>query len=160
MKKYAMAAAAAALALLVGAAGQAQDQAGAIFGILTCHKTPNTTGITFIFHSRHPVTCTYEGVGKPRTYEGTSGISLGIDLDYQMQDGMAYIVIGGGSPSDTLAGSYIGAKATARLGLGASAQVGLGGTGNGIFLVPIGIGGGLGLGASAGIAYLNLTRSK
>ena len=69
--KYAMAAPAA-MALLMGSSGQAQaqDQAGAIFGVLTCHKTPNTTGITFIFHSRHAVTCTYEGVGKPRTTKG------------------------------------------------------------------------------------------
>jgi len=57
-------------------------------------------------------------------------------------------------------GSYVGVKATVRIGGGLSAQAGLGGTGNGIFLVPMGIGGGVGAGASAGIAYLDLTKAK
>jgi hypothetical protein len=158
MKKTIVGAAAAVLVLFAGSAGHAQQDG--ILGVLTCHKDAKTEGVTYLFHSRHSVTCTYEGAGASRKYEGTSGILLGIDLDYQMEDGMAYIVMGFGSPSSTLAGSYVGAKATLRIGGGVSAQAGLGGAGNGVFLVPLGIGGGVGLGAAAGIGYLNLTKAK
>lgn len=150
--------AAAALALFASSAGHAQQ--GGILGVLTCYKDAKTEGVTYLFHSRHAVTCTYEGAGASRKYEGTSGILLGVDLDYQIEDGMAYIVIGFGPPSNTLVGSYVGAKATVRIVGGVSAQAGLGGAGNGVFLVPLGIGGGVGLGGAAGIGYLNLTKSK
>ena len=162
--KKAYFAAAAVTALLVGSAGHAQEKQevkkedGAVLGVLMCQKDPNTSGFTLLVTSRHPVTCDYAGVGKPRTYEGTSGIFFGIDLEYQMEDGMSYFVVGAGGPPDSLLGFYAGAKASVRVGGGVSVQAGLGGAGNGVFLVPMGFGGGVGAGFSGGVSFLELTK--
>ena len=158
--RKAIAAAAIGGALLFGAAAQAEEKDGAILGVLMCQKDPNTSGFTLLVTSRHSVTCDYEGVGKSRTYEGTSGIFLGIDLEYQMEDGMTYVVMGAGESPDSLIGKYVGAKAALRAGGGVSAQAGLVGAGNGIMLVPMGIGGGVGAGFSAGVSFLELTKLK
>ena len=149
--------------LLLGAVAHAEekpDPGGVALGVLMCQKDPGTSGFTFVFASRHPVTCDYEGVGKSRTYEGTSGIYLGIDLEYQMEDGMTYVVMGAGESPDSLLGRYFGGKATVRIGGGVSAQAGLVGVGNGIMLVPMGLGGGAGAGFAGGVSYLELTKLK
>jgi hypothetical protein len=155
--KTKVAALVAATVLTVGSTGHAQD---GVFGVLTCQKDANAANQTYIFHSRQPVTCEYEGAGAKRTYQGSSGILIGVDLEYKDQDVMGYLVMGAGKAPDSLVGSYIGAKAAVKLGIGPSAQLGLGGGGNGVMLVPLGLGGGVGLGASIGIAYLDLTKSK
>ena len=161
--KKAIAAAAMVGAMLYGAtadAAEAEEKDGAILGVLMCQKDPNASGVTYVLASRHPVTCDYEGVGKSKTYEGTSGIYLGIDLEYQMQDGMTYVVMGAGEQANSLVGKYFGGKGSLRLGGGLSAQAGLVGVGNGIMLVPLGLGGGAGLGFSGGVSYLELTKLK
>jgi hypothetical protein len=161
--RKALAAAVAAIVLLAGPAGQAQEKQekdGYILGVLMCDKDPNTSGVTFILFSWRPVTCNYVTEGKNQIYEGKTGILLGLDLEYQAEDGMSYIVMGVGLSTDTLVGKYVGAKASVKLGGGVSSQAGLGGAGNGILLIPMGLGGGVGAGASAGLSYLELTKAK
>ena len=146
--------------LLLGVVAHAEEKDGTILGVLMCQKDPGTSGVTFVLFSQHSVTCDYEGIGMSRTYEGTSGILFGVDLEYQMEDGMTYVVMGAGESIDNLVGKYVGAKASVRAGGGVSAQAGLVGAGNGIMLVPMGIGGGVGAGFSAGVSFLELTKLK
>lgn len=150
--------AAAAVALSLAAPASGAEQA--TLGFLMCDKDAGATGATFIVYSEYPVRCTYEGLGGPHTYAGTSGIMFGLDLEYKLEDGMVYLVLGADGSPQGLEGTYVGAKGAVRVGGGVSVQAGLGGGGNGVFLVPAGIGGGAGLGASAGLAYLKLTRAK
>jgi hypothetical protein len=128
----------------------------AVAGLLTCKKTGD--GMTYFLFSKHPVTCTYDGVGGPQTYQGISGIGLGVDLDFDKEAAMGYMVLGGSSTNkNSLSGTYVGGKAQATVGLGLGAQGGLAGAGNGFVLVPLGLGGqAMGFGAAAGISYLQL----
>ncbi len=144
------------LAVMAASVSESRADGTLILGTLACHKTG--PGQTYLIFSTHPVRCTYEGVGGPQAYAGTSGIALGVDLDFGQQAGMAYLVMGGSSVAkDSLVGTFVGGKASATVGLGLSAQAGLAGAGNNFTLVPFGLGGqAMGFGASAGIGYLQL----
>jgi hypothetical protein len=144
---------------VVGFGGEARAEGGMVLGVLTCSKVG--TGMTYVVHSRNPVECTYEGVGGPQKYTGVDGILLGIDLEIEKMAGMGYLVIGGTwTDKASLAGTFIGAKASATLGVGIAAQAGLGGLGNDISLVPVGLGVQVGIGATAGISYLTIEGAK
>lgn len=149
-------AAIAALAVFFSQTSESRAEGPVVLGGLTCIKSGN--GMTYLLFSTHPVTCTYNGVGGSQTYVGTSGIALGIDLDFDREAAMGYLVLGGTwTDKDSLAGIYAGGKAQATVGIGLAAQGGIGGAGNNVTLVPFGIGGqAMGFGAAAGISYLNL----
>ncbi|MGE5503182.1 MAG: DUF992 domain-containing protein [Actinomycetota bacterium] len=142
----------AAAAFVFTAAGEAK--AGGILGLLTCSKTG--AGQTYVIFSKAPVSCTYEGVGGTSKYTGTAGIGLGVDLQYEQDQVVSYLVMGGAGNTAPLAGTYVGAKASATFGIGPTVQGGLAGAGNGFSLVPIGLGGQTGFGAAGGISYLNI----
>jgi len=156
MKKLISAACAAFVAIgIVASAGIARADGTAILGLLTCTKTG--PGETYLVFSRIPVACSYDGVGGPQDYTGTSGILLGVDLEIEREAAMVYGVLGGTSVNPGgLAGSYIGAKASATIGAGPAVQGGLAGAGNGFELVPLGLGGQIGVGVTGGIAYLKI----
>jgi hypothetical protein len=155
MRKLFAAAAAAALSLAASAA-QAESF---VLGLLVCQNDEKNPGATYVVFSQRPVTCTYNGAGGSHAYQGTAGM-IGVDLEFQVHDVMAYLVVGGAATPGSVEGGYIGAKASFKVGAGLSAQAGLAGAGNGFALVPAGIGGGIGIGAAAGIAYLNLSKAK
>jgi hypothetical protein len=158
MKKW-IASTVVALAALFAFGQEARADGGVVLGVLTCSKTG--TGTTYVVHSSNPVACEYNGVGGPSKYTGTSGILFGIDLEIEHMEGMGYLVIGGTMTNkDSLAGYYVGAKASVTFGLGLAAQAGLAGIGNDIVLVPVGLGGQIGIGATAGISYANLKGAK
>jgi hypothetical protein len=144
-----------ALVALVFVAGEARADGGFILGTLVCTKTG--PGMTYVVYSRIPVNCSYSGVGGPGNYTGISGIGFGVDLEWEQQAAMAYLVVGGsGMNPGGLAGTYVGAKGSATLGVGPSAQAGLLGVGTGFELVPLGLGGQIGAGFTGGIAYLSV----
>lgn len=145
------------VAFTFASVSQSKADGSVVLGGLTCVKSGN--GMTYLIFSKHPVTCTYNGVGGTQTYVGTSGIALGIDLDFDKESAMGYLVMGGTwTAKDSLAGTYVGGKAQATVGVGIAAQGGIGGFGNNVTLVPLGLGGqAMGFGAAAGISYLNLT---
>ena len=158
MKKW-IASAFFAAAAMFTLSGEAKAEGGVVLGVLASSKTG--TGTTYVVHSRNPVECTYEGVGGPQKYTGIDGILFGIDLEIEHKAVMGYLVIGGTMTNkDSLAGYYVGAKASVTVGLGLAAQAGLVGVGNDIVLVPVGLGGQIGIGATAGIAYANLKGGK
>jgi hypothetical protein len=131
-----------------------EAKAGGILGVLTCNKTGS--GTSYLLFSKHPVKCTYEGAGVTSTYTGTYGIGLGVDLEFEQDQALAYLVMGGAGDNAPLGGTYLGARASATFGIGPSLQAGLAGAGNGITLVPVGLGGQTGIGAAGGIAYMSL----
>jgi hypothetical protein len=144
-----------ALGLALTMAPEAKADGTAVLGVLTCTKTGK--GMTYVLFSSTPVACTYDGVGGPQSYTGTSGIGFGVDIEYEEAAGIAYLVVGGSSTSkDSLNGLYLGVKGSATFGVGLTAQAGLAGAGNGFSLVPLGLGGQAGIGATAGISYLSL----
>ena len=144
-----------ALIALVLVAGEARADGGFILGTLICTKTG--PGFTYVVYSRIPVNCGYAGVGGPGNYAGVSGIGFGLDLEWEQQAAMAYLVVGGsGMNPGGLAGTYVGAKGSATIGVGPAAQAGLLGVGTGFELVPLGLGGQIGAGFTGGIAYLSV----
>jgi hypothetical protein len=146
----------AALLLVVGGIGEARAEGSAVLGTLVCKRAG--MGQTFVVFSRHPVTCTYNGINGPQEYTGTTGIALGVDLEWESESTIAYFVMGASwTPKANLQGTFVGARATASLGLGLTAQAGVGGIGNDISLVPVGIGAQHGIGVAAGISYLDIT---
>ncbi|MEI7609480.1 MAG: DUF992 domain-containing protein [Rhodospirillaceae bacterium] len=154
MKKI-LIAAAAVLGIAFSAAGEAKADGALVLGSLTCTKSGQ--GITYVVFSSNPVECTYNGVGGPLTYTGTSGIALGVDLEIEQQAVFSFLVVGGGTADkNALTGTYVGVKASATVGGGITAQAGLGGAGNGFSLVPVGLGGQVGIGVTAGVSYLQI----
>jgi hypothetical protein len=156
MKKLLLAASAA--LALVSFAGAPAHAEGVVAGTLTCTKTG--TGTTYVLYSSVPVECVYNGAGGTSKYKGTSGILLGVDLEWEHVAGATYVVLGGAGTKSPLDGYYVGARASATPGLGLSVQAGLAGAGNGFELVPVGIGGQAGVGVTAGIGYLSLTGAQ
>jgi len=144
-----------AITMLFAAGEQAKADGDDILGVLTCVKSG--PGVTYVLFSKFPVNCTYNGVDpSPQSYTGISGILLGLDLEWEPQGAMVYLVLGGASTQPDLAGDYAGVKASVTIGAGPQAQAGLLGFGNGIELVPLGLGGQLGAGFTGGIGYLQL----
>jgi hypothetical protein len=155
MKKF-IASVFAVFAFLSASVSETKADGTAVLGFLVCQKTGS--GMTYLFFSSHPVTCTYEGVAGPQTVTGTSGIGFGVDLEFDQNAAMAYLVMGGSTTAkNNLEGLYVGVKASATVGVGLAVQGGLVGAGNNITLVPVGLGGQFaGFGAAGGISYVSV----
>src|SRR5882757_5318003 len=141
-------------AIAVGLAGSALGlgtpaQAQAVkAGVLTCNVA---SGFGFIFGSSKAVNCTFApGGGPPQHYAGAIN-KFGVDIGYVQAAVIVWAVLapttnpGPGS----LAGTYVGATA--------SATVLVGGSGSSISLQPISIEGNTGLNVAGGIGELSLT---
>jgi len=143
--------AAAAFALQTPAQAQAVKA-----GVLTCNVAG---GFGFIFDSSRAVNCTFApGGGPPQHYVGAIN-KFGVDIGYVQGAVMIWVVLapttnpGPGS----LAGTYVGATASATVGVGGGANVLIGGSGNSISLQPVSIEGNTGLNVAGGIAEMTLT---
>ena len=169
MKRFnapaAAAALAAAAAITVASVPAALGAGGVETGILTCQNVKGT-GRTLIIHSTTDVRCVFKSTdGKiVQNYKGESGIGLGVDLNWNPKDKIAYTVVtaaGDISPdSYFLTGKYAGGKANVTLGIGAGAQALIGGLNDSVGLQPLGLEGSQGFRLAGGLAYLYLEPDK
>lgn len=133
-----------------------ESTAGTKIGILDCKTVPHS-GFSLLIHSTVDVKCDYRATDGSGTehYIGETGVGLGIDLNYDREQRLAYTVLAADfkSGSYKLAGKYYGAGGSATVGVGLGAQVLIGGNNDSISLQPV-LEGSTGFGTSAGFTYL------
>ncbi len=141
------------------APASADNQGGIKIGILNCTEVPGT-GVNLLFHSSTEVECVLRSAEGTESYTGKTGIGLGVDLEWSASKAISYAVFGVTDDvrvgNHALAGSYVGAKASATAGVGIGAQVLVGAGPKSITLQPLAVEVGTGFGAAAGLAYLSL----
>jgi len=153
MKKFAIAAAATALAVGLATAPAYAD--GVKIGTLTCHVA---SGWGFVFGSSKDMRCNFSpNRGEGEHYIGSIS-KFGVDVGYTSS---AVIIWGVFAPQSgmkrgALQGEYAGATASATVGVGAGANVLIGGFDRSITLQPISIEGSTGLNLAAGIGAMKL----
>ena len=117
-----------------------------------------------IVRSTADVNCVFEdGNGRSENYRGESGIALGLDLSFKSKETFAFAVLSTATTSagsHSLAGKYVGGKATATAGVGLGAAALVGGNNDQFGLNPIAVGSNEGLGVSAGIGFLYIEADK
>ena len=122
------------LALTAGtmmAALATESRADAELGTLTCSRIAGT-GFNIIIYSKADVRCTFAGGGgSEQWYQGTTGVGLGIDLKWNVEQSIYFAVISRARSyapeGDFLSGKYAGAKADVAVGVGAGAAILIGG---------------------------------
>lgn len=126
-------------------------------GVLTC-ETIEGSRVNLLVRSTADVRCVFEDTqGNSERYKGESGIALGLDLSFKSIEKFAFSVISASdlsAGSHSLAGKYIGGKATASAGVGLGAAALVGGANDQFGLNPLAVGTEQGVGASAGIGFL------
>ena len=151
----AMAAAVVAVGALAPGTPAPAQEAGVAVGTLTCNVS---SGWGFIVGSSRGLSCAYSL--RPGVTEYYSGHiqKLGVDIGYVSNAVMVWSVIAPTSdlaPS-ALAGSYVGATASASLGVGVGANVLVGGFEKSVTLQPVSIEGTQGLNVAGGIGAISL----
>ena len=141
-------------ALALGTPAPAQ-QAGVAVGTLTCNVS---SGWGLILGSSRELNCAYSP--RPGVTEYYSGHiqKLGVDIGYVSNAVMVWSVIAPTSdlaPS-ALAGTYVGATASASVGVGVGANVLVGGLEKSVTLQPVSIEGNQGLNVAGGIGAISL----
>jgi hypothetical protein len=131
---------------------------GVKVGTLTCDESG---GWGLILGSNRAIHCTFESQDKSERYIG-SITKIGVDLGYKSSGVIIWAVI---APTDgvgpgALAGSYVGASASATAGVGVGANVLVGGFDRSIALQPVSIEGNEGLNVAAGVSGLTLTQHR
>jgi len=141
----------------------AGNHGGVRVGTLTCEQVGKR--LNLIIHSSVDVKCVFKSsTGQIERYRGETGIGLGIDLNWNRVDKIAFAVISAGKDirpgAFALAGKYFGGKANVTIfrGLGAAALIGAGD--KGIAFQPIAIETSKGLGVSGGLGYLYLEPNR
>lgn len=153
MKKFAIAAATAALTL--GLAAVPASAAGVKVGVLTCHVS---SGWGFVFGSSKDLRCNY----RPNSGMGEHYIGevkkFGVDIGYTEGGVLIWGVIAPTSDmhADALEGDYVGVSAGATVGVGVGANVLVGGFDKSIDLQPLSVSGNEGLNVAAGIGSISL----
>jgi hypothetical protein len=148
---------AAALGSAVALFAPAQAQApGVIVGTLSCSVA---SGFGFIFGSSRAINCTFGGPGGRYEHYVGSISKFGVDIGYTQGGVIIWTVV---SPTaalrpGALAGSYVGATASATVGVGVGANALVGGFNNQITLQPLSIEANRGLNVAAGIGAITLT---
>lgn len=131
-------------------------------GALYCKKVPG--GYNILIRSVSPVNCRFVYGNRVEYYKGETGIGLGIDLEWDASKLISFVVFSIGSKSSpsqhSLAGKYVGAKASAAAVFGMGAQVLVGGSDNNFTLQPLALEDTIGLGAAAGLGYLYLEKDR
>ncbi|MFQ5763749.1 MAG: DUF992 domain-containing protein [Rhodospirillales bacterium] len=146
-----------------GPAGAASP--GVKLGILKCDQVPGS-GVNLLIHSTRHVRCLFTSVTGERQafYKGETGIGLGIDLNWNKTESIAFTVLGAsldaGPGTHPLAGKYLGGRASASAGVGTGVQVLVGGGSNQFTLQPLAIESARGLGVAAGLGYLYLEPAR
>lgn len=152
------------LALTVAAQAQTGGP-GIKVGVLKCDQVPGS-GVNLLIHSTVQVTCLYTSVTGERQaiYKGETGIGLGIDLNWNKSETIAFTVFGAsmdtGPGKHPLAGKYLGVRASVAIGIGLGAQVLVGGGRGQFTLQPLAIEQTKGFGVAAGLGYLYLEPAR
>ncbi len=145
------------MAAILAATPALADDAGVKIGTLTCEQTGKSGGI---ISTSTQFDCEYEGINGEVTENYTGEISkLGIDLTATDDVTMVWAVVAPTAAAfepNALAGSYVGASASAALGLGAGARVLVGGGNESFTLQPVSVEGIDGTGLSVGIEEFQL----
>ena len=137
---------------------------GTRIGVLTCKSIPGTR-VNLIIRSTSDVECVFrDDIGKVEYYIGETGIALGADLTFKKEEetfaftvlSASKIVVG----EHTLAGRYVGGKASASVGIGVGAAVLVGGNNDNFSLQPLAVEGNTGIGAAAGLGFLYIEKSR
>ena len=134
-------------------------------GVLKCDQVPGS-GVNLLIHSTVQVTCLYTSVTGERQaiYKGETGIGLGIDLNWNKSETIAFTVFGAsmdtGPGKHPLAGKYLGVRASVAIGIGLGAQVLVGGGRGQFTLQPLAIEQTKGFGVAAGLGYLYLEPAR
>ena len=156
-----------ALALILAAAAAVAAFAadpGIKLGVLRCEQVPGS-GINLLIHSTVNVRCQFTSVtgGTPARYQGETGIGLGIDLNWNKTETIAFTVLGATTNvagSHPLAGKYLGGRASASVGVGGGVQALVGAGQNQFTLQPLALESAKGFGVAAGLGYLYLEPAR
>lgn len=138
-----------------------RQQPGPRVGVLSCRSVPGTRE-NWIIRSSVDVLCVFRNSGIEECYTGETGVGLGVDINWRRVEELSFAVFSATTDtrpgSYSLAGRYLGAKAsvTAVQGIGAAGLIGAGG--KGVSLQPLGFEQSSGAGVAAGLAYLELNR--
>ncbi|HEY5337165.1 MAG TPA: DUF992 domain-containing protein [Rhizomicrobium sp.] len=153
MKKFAIAAAAGALAL--GLAAVPASAAGVKVGVLTCHVS---SGFGFIFGSSKDLRCNYRPNDRAGEHYVGTVKKFGVDLGYTEGGELIWGVFAPTSSlrPGALEGGYGGVSASAAVGVGVGANVLIGGLDKSIALQPLSVEGMKGLNVAAGIGAIDL----
>ncbi len=149
--------------LLVASTPVALAQGAVEIGILSCRSVPGTQR-NLVFHSTVDVRCVFNRLDGQEMYKGKTGISFGVDLNWNRSETIQFAVLSGATDarigSYALAGKYFGAKASATLsvGGGASALIGVGP--KTMSLQPLALESSTGWGLAGGLGYLYLEPDK
>ncbi len=129
-------------------------------GTLSCEVAG---GVGMLIGSRKTVDCKFtRSSGRPEHYAGSIG-KLGIDIGITNKSYLRWIVYSvaaNRTDEGALDGSYVGASAGASVGLGLGANALVGGNSKNFGLQPLSAEAGTGLNIAAGIARLELRRTK
>lgn len=128
-------------------------------GMLEC----SGTSASFIVGSVTELRCLFRPGGGAAAIPYSATIRrVGVDLQLPSNVGVAWAVFAPTrqlSPT-ALAGTYVGASASATAGVGAGANVLVGGSNNTISLQPVSLQGQVGLGVAAGVAGMELRPAR
>ncbi len=137
----------------------ATARSGIEIGVLSCNSVAGTRR-NLLIHSTVDVRCVFKTAEGEETYSGETGIGLGVDLNWNRTETTHFMVLGGTSDArpgaHSLAGTYVGGKASVTFGVGAGAGALIGGGAKNISLQPLAIEGSRGLGVAGGLGYLIL----
>lgn len=146
-------------AALVASASAAVAQERVQIGLLECRGSTSS----FIVGSVTDLNCTFtpSGGGPSEPYSATLR-RAGLDIGINQQVALAWGVFAPsrGVRRGELAGSYVGAAASATVGVGVGANALVGGSNNTFALQPVSMQGQTGLSAAAGIAGLELRAGR
>ena len=151
------------LALTAGMPATAMADGGRL-GVLTCKSIPGTR-VNLIIRSTTDVHCEFKHEsGRVEHYLGETGIALGADLTFsKSEESFAFTVISAEkiNPGEhTLAGKYVGGRASASVGVGVGAAVLIGGDKDNFSLQPLAVEGNRGFGAAAGLGFLYIEKAR
>ncbi len=137
----------------------AMARSGIEIGVLSCNSVAGTRR-NLLIHSAVDVRCVFKTAEGEETYTGETGIGIGVDLNWNRTETTHFVVLGGTSDArlgaHSLAGTYVGGKASVTVGVGAGAGALIGGGAKNISLQPLAIEGSSGLGVAGGLGYLIL----
>lgn len=140
----------------------AAARGGVEVGLLTCRSLPNGT-VNWLVHSSTDVHCVFSTARGEESYQGRTGIGLGIDMAWRPDREFHFVVFAARTEVEVgrhvLTGSYAGANASVSVGATAGVSALVGGGAKNISLQPLVIETGSGIGAAAGLTYLVLKPS-
>jgi len=142
------------LLMLCLAAAPARAQSGIKVGTLTCNESPS---VGLILGSGKGLNCNFAGPNGYEHYVG-SMTKIGVDIGFTAGGVIVWTVFAptGVMVPGSLAGSYVGATASATIGIGVGANALIGGSGNTVALQPLSLEGNQGLDVSGGIGAITL----